>query len=200
MTLRDDEPTLRATPSVAPPPGPSIDPQTLAAIVVAGGLAIAAMTLLVPETWGAYYALRLWLPLWIIGCLVFGGALLQQRNKWVVRFTRVQRNQVVAWGGGAYGAIALTCFLWLEWGQVLDLFDWIAQTEWYADDLGVREIVRHLTRNLVDFFLGSFMNGLYAFIWPAFWSKAFSAGQMWPAVLVGWGVFECARWAVQRLR
>jgi hypothetical protein len=193
--LRDDEPTLRASPPPAAPP--TIDPQTLAAVLVGGALAVAAAGLLVPGTWAAYYAPRLWLPLWVIGCLVFGGALLAQRNRWVVRFTRLQRHQIVEWGGGAYGAIALTCFGWLEWGQFRELLDALLGVDWRSAEVGARSVVQMLTRNLADFFVGSFMSGLQAFIWPAFWSKAFSAGQFWPAMLVGWGVFECARWAVR---
>lgn len=185
-------------PTTAPAPQ-RVDPQTLAALIVFGGAAVAAMALLVPETWGAYYATRLWLPLWVIGCLVFGGALLQHRSRWVTRISRVSRHQLVEWGGGAYGAIALVCFLWIEYAQVRELIDWVVRTEWYTDKFGVRDILREAFRNFVSFFVDSFMNGIFAFIWPAFWGKAFTAGQMWPAAIVGWGVFESARFAVKQV-
>lgn len=193
----DHEPTLRVTPPSAP--RRRLDPDQLLLITALGGAAVASMVLLVPDSWGAYYATRLWLPLWVLACLVHGGALLESRSPWITRITRVSRHQLVEWGGGAYAAIALVCFAWLEWAQLVELFDWIAQTEWYTDKFGVREIVRDSFRNIFGFFIDSFMNGLYAFIWPAFWKKTFSAGQMWPAALIGWGVFACGQWAVTRM-
>ena len=191
MNPRDFEPTLRAAPPPAGPPQ-RIGSDTLAALIVFGGLAVAGMALLVPDTWGAYYALRLWLPLWVLACLVAGGALLEQRSRWVTRMSRVSRHQLVEWGGGAYAAIALCCFGWLEWARFLEFWQSLVAL---ADKWDVREVVR----GLFDFGIDSFLNGVFAIAWPAFWKKAFSAGQMWPAVLVGWGVFESARYAVTQL-
>lgn len=191
------EATQKATPPLAP--RPQLEREPLLLVTALGGAAIAAMALLVPDTWGAYYALRLWLPLWVVACMVYGGALLESRNRWVTRITRLSRGQLAEWGGGAYSAIALVCFLWLELAQVRELFVWIAQTDWYTDKFGVGDIVRESVGNLVDFFMGSFKNGLYAFIWPAFWKKTFTAGQMWPAAVVGWGVFASGKWAVEYL-
>jgi hypothetical protein len=191
MNPRDFEVTQRAAPPPAGPPQ-RIAPDMLAALVVFGGAAVAAVALLVPDTWGAYYATRLWLPLWVIACLVAGGALLEQRSKWVTRISRVSRHRLVDWGGGAYAAIALVCFGWLEWARFLEFWH---SLQALAGTWGVRDFVR----GLFDFGIDSFLNGVYAFVWPAFWKNAFSAGQMWPAALVGWGVFESGRWAVRQL-
>ena len=160
-------------------------------IVVAGAFA--------PVEWLQYYAPRLWMPVWVMGVLYFGGPRVTGRAAWMTRALRFGRGQVSEWGGGPYAAIAIVCFAWLEWAQLRELFQWVIDTEWYADKFGVREIVRSAFRNVLDFFIGSFMNGVYGFVWPAFWKKSFSAGQMWPAALVGWGVFASGKWAVQQM-
>jgi len=185
----------------APGPGPArtppdggeparIHPRDLAVILVGGALAVAGMALLVPGTWGEHYALRLWLPVWVIATAVHGGALLEAGGPWVKRVRRVGRSALAQWGGGAYAAIALVVFLWLEWAR---------GAEFVQQVLGLTssDAVRELIRGLFDFGLDSFMNGVHAIAWPAFWDKAFSAGHMWAAALVAWGVFASARWAVR---
>jgi len=198
MNPRDFEPTLQAAPSPNRPTGPTerVDPQVLALLILVGGAAVAAVALLLPGTWGEYYATRLWLPLWVLGCLVFGGALLENRSRWVIRISRVSRNRLVDWGGGAYGAIALVCFGWSEFDQLRETAEWLSSIDWQAGGGAVREMAQGLAHNMFQLVFQSIMNGIQAFIWPAFWKQSFSAGNMWPAAVVGWGVFESARYAV----
>jgi hypothetical protein len=190
MNPRDFELTQKPTPP--PGPSPTVATRDLALLIVIGAVAILAMALLVGESWGAYYALRLWLPLWCIAALVHGGALLEDRRPWVVRVTRLGRNKLFHWGGGAYAAIALCCFGWLEWAR---LMEFVAAVLALTDTWAVRDFIR----GLFDFGIDSVMNTVYAVAWPGFWRKTFSAGQTWPAVAVGWGVYESARWAVERI-
>lgn len=186
-------------PAPATDAGPRLAFADLLLALLLGALALLLLPLLLPGSWLAYYAVHLWLPLMLLAGTIYGGALLAGRHPWLTRLVRLGRFHFVDMGGGAYGAIALVSFFWLEWAQLRDLFDWIVQTEWYTDKFGVREIVRDAARNVVDFFLGSFMNGVSAFAWPAFWKKAFSAGQMWPAAVVGWIIFDGTKWGVRQL-
>ena len=167
--------------------------------VLLGALACVLVSVFVPSEWIAYYALRLWLPVWVMGAVIYGGPRIAGRSTWMTKLVRFGRGQFVEWGGGPYAAIAIACFLWIELAQIREFYDWIAQTDWYTDKFGVRAIVRDAFRNVFDFFISSVMNGLYAFIWPAFWKKAFSVGNQWPAVAVAWALFEAGKWTVRTL-
>lgn len=180
---------------VAPPDAP-LARLDLALVLALGAGAIVGCGYLVPESWAAYYAIRLWLPVWLCAGVLHGGEHVQHRSAWLTRLTRLGRARLAAWGGGAYAAIVLACFLWLELAQVRDLVLGAVGLEWSA---GVRDLVRELGRDLVAFFVGSVMNTIHALAWPAFWGKVFDAGAQWPAVIVAWLVFESGRHAVRRL-
>jgi hypothetical protein len=164
-----------------------------------GALAIALAGDFIPIDWVQYYALRLWLPIWLLACAHYGLPRVSDRRPWLVRYARVGRGQFAEWGGGPYAAIAIVCFAWTEWAQLRELVQWIVETEWYTDKSGVRDLIRDAARNVAGFFVGSVMNGFYAFVWPAFWKKTFTIGQQWPAVAVAWALFEAGRGLVTSL-
>ncbi len=182
-----------------PAPGAPLALDHLVLVLLLGALACVLVAQFVPVEWIAYYALRLWWPVWALGVIVYGGPRVGGRTAWMTKALRLGRGQFVEWGGGPYAAIAIACFAWQEWAQVRELYDWIVQTSWYTDKFGVRAIVRDAFRNVFDFFISSFMNGLYAFVWPAFWKQSFHAGNQWPAVVVAWTLFEAGKWTVRRL-
>jgi hypothetical protein len=186
----------QAAPPATPPPL-SLDLLLLTALV--GALAITVAGAFAPTEWLQYYAPRLWMPVWVMGVLLYGGPRVTGRAAWLTKAFRLGRGQFAEWGGGPYAAIAIVCFAWLEWAQLRELIQWVVETDWYTDKAGVREIVRDSFRNVLDFFIGSFMNGLYGFIWPAFWKKVFTVGMQWPAVAVAWALFEAGRWVIGRV-
>lgn len=184
-------------PLQTPPPAIPLDQLILTALL--GALACALVSAFVPVEWIAYYALRLWAPIWLLACLVHGGPRVPGRSNWLRRYTRLGRSQFIEWGGGAYAAIAIVCFAWLEWAQLRELYEWIVGIDWYNNKSAVREFVQSSAQNTVGFFIGSLMNGLHAFVWPAFWKKCFTVGMQWPAVAVAWGVFEAGRWGIGQM-
>jgi hypothetical protein len=190
-------PDSQSTPPATPQQALPLDLLILTAL--AGALVIAVAGAFAPVEWIQYYASRLWMPVWVMAVLLYGGPRVAGRRAWVTKAFRFGRGQFVEWGGGPYAAIAIVCFGWLEWAQLRELVQWIAETEWYTDKFGVREIVRGAFRNVLDFFIGSFMNGLHAFVWPAFWKRCFTVGQQWPAVAVAWTLFEAGKWAARKL-
>ncbi len=183
-------------PMPPPPTPPALALDLLLLIALLGALEGVLVAEFVPVEWIAYYSLRLWLPVWLLACLVYGGPRVSGRGNWIKKHVRLGRSQFVEWGGGAYAAIALVCFAWLEFAQFRELFDWIVGIDWQDDKSAVREFVQSMAHNVTGFFVGSFMNGLYAFVWPAFWKKIFTAGTQWPAVAVAWGMFEAGRWTL----
>jgi len=190
----DPNATMQA-PTPTPSPGPTPSPQAglrlqdLSLVALLGALELVLLPVLLPGTWIAYYALYLWLPLWVIGCATFGGALLGSREPLLVRVVRLTRHQFIEYGGGAYGAIALVCFGWLEWERLQEFITTLLAMS------GIREFVR----SLFDFGIDSFLNGIWAVAWPAFGKKVFGFGNFWPAAAIGWALFELTRWGAPRL-
>lgn len=177
-------------PPVTPPASePGLAGTDLLLTALLGGLACTLLGWLAPQPWVAYYALHLWLPLWLIVCVVFGGPLLAGRGPWLKRALRVTRGQFVEYGGGFYGAVALTCFLHLEWARL--------QEEWL--DLLLDPSVRGIVQNIVQFSIDSIMNGIWAIAWPGFLGKVFDSRGVWPAIVVGYAVFEAGRFLVRHL-
>lgn len=182
----DPDATQRATPP------PQVPGRALVLLAALGAAAIVTLAFATPSDWVTPIALRLWLPVWLLGVLVTGAPLLDQRARWVVRVARLARFRFMKWGGGGYAAIAVIGFLWLELDRVIEtvsvlgaLFD-----EWS---------LRGLFRGLLDFGIESFLNGLKAAIWPVFWRDLFPMSSMPPAAVVAWLTFECARWGVRQL-
>jgi hypothetical protein len=154
-----------------------------------GALILSWLPLVLPHHWAGYYGPRLWLPLWLISGVIYGGAQLETRSRWVKLGVRVTRSQFVDYGGGFYGAVGLSAFMLLEWRRFVEEWgDFVLDPSW-----------RGLWENLWDFGLDSIMNGIYAFVWPAFHGKAFHAGDFWVAVVVGWGVYTGTKKLMQRL-
>src|SRR5688572_20201817 len=180
-------------------PQPSLPLDLLLLTALAGALAIAVAGAFAPVEWLQYYAPRLWMPVWVMGVLLYGGPRVAGRAAWVTKAFRFGRGQFVEWGGGPYAAIAIVCFGWLEWAQLRELYQWIVDTEFYVDKAGMRRLAQEFGHNFVGFFVGSFMNGFHAFVWPAFWKKVFTVGQQWPAVAVAWSLFEAGKWTARKL-
>jgi hypothetical protein len=178
-----------------PPAAPGLALADLGLTLLLGVLVLVALPWLslagveVPR-WVTYFAVHLWVPLWLIGGLVAGGPLLSDRQPWLKKSLRFGRAQFIEYGGGFYGAVALTCFLWLEWARVQEE-DWggfLYDPSWHG-----------VVRQLIDFSIASVMNGIFAVAWPGFLGKVFDSGNAWPAIAVGYAWFEGARWLVRHL-
>lgn len=190
-----EELTVKA-PQPAPP---KLAAEHLALAMLAGALLLVLIAAFSPIEWLGYYATRLWLPVWAIACLVYGGPRLAVRSSWLTKSVRLGRGQWMEWGGGPYAAIAIVCFVWQEIAQLRELVQWFVETEFYTDKFGIRTLIREGAQNIGQFFVGSFMSGMYAFGWPAFWNKTFDAGQMWPAAAIAWAMFEAGKATARRL-
>jgi hypothetical protein len=173
-----------------PPPTPAPLALDLMLTAMLGGVLVMLGALLVAGgPWLAYYTVHLWLPMWLLACAVFGGARLADRPGWMRRWLRVARGQFVEYGGGFYGAVALIAFAWLEWERLAGFIEFLASSP------GVQGIVRQL----IDFSIDSVLNGLWAFIWPAFFHKAFEMHDFWAALGLSAGVFGAAQALMRRL-
>lgn len=189
--MHDEEPTLKApSPNPAPPP---LSQEKFLLHVAVGSGALAAVHLFAPIDWVAYYAFHLWLPLWLVAGFVYGGPRLAGRSGWLTKGIRVGRSQLTEHGGGPYAAIALVCFFWLELEQLKQLAAAIAMFE------SIQAAIQDIIHSLVRFSTGSVMNFVYGIAWPGFWKKTFDAGMQWPAVGIGWGLFELSKWWMQQL-
>ena len=168
---------------------PGLELDLLLLAMLGGVAAMLAMLLAFGGRWMGYYTVHLWLPMWLLACAVFGGARLADRPAWLRKGLRVTRGQFVEYGGGFYGATALIAFGWLEWQRFQDLLP----------ALGWPPSAQQVVRQLVDFSIDSVMNGLWAFVWPAFHAKAFELHDFWAALGLGAGVYAAAEALMQRL-
>ena len=166
----------------APPP-PNLELDRLLFAMLLGVLVLLAVLLALGGPWLGYYAVHLWLPLWLIPCVVFGGARLSDRPEWLRRWVRVARGQFVDYGGGFYGAVALVAFVWAEWAQLEELGRFL---------VGLPS-VQELVQSFIHFGVSSFMNGVWAMVWPAFHAKTFEMRNFWPALGIGAGIFGAAQ-------
>lgn len=162
---------------------PGLDLDLLLLTMLLGVSIMLGVLLAAGGPWSGYYTVHLWLPMWLIACIVFGGARLVDRPAWLRLGVRMARGQFVEYGGGFYGAVALIAFAWLEWGRGL---------EFYQALVGA-ESERMFWRSLLGFFIDSIMNGISAMVWPAFHAKAFEMRNFWPALGISAGVYAVAQ-------
>lgn len=174
---------MNTTPPTPPTPPPALELDLLLLAMLLGVLALLAVLLAFGGPWVGYYAVHLWMPLWLIPCIVFGGARLSDRPDWLRRGVRVARGQFVDYGGGFYGAVALVAFSISELNQLGELGKFLAEVP----------DVREWVQNLIHFGVGSFLNGVWAMAWPAFHAKAFEMRNFWPALGIGAGIFGAAQ-------
>lgn len=174
-------PMDQAPPQPAPPS--ALDLDVLLFAMLLGVVVMLAMLLAFGGPWFGYYAVHLWLPMWLIACTVFGGARLTDRPAWLRRGVRMARGQFIEYGGGFYGAVALIAFAWLEWGRGLEFYQALAGAE----------SERQFWRSLLGFFIDSIMNGISAMVWPAFHAKAFEMRNFWPALGISGGIYGVAQ-------
>jgi hypothetical protein len=177
----------------APPPRRLAGADLLLALLVAS-LLLASLPL-VTDDWPGYYAMRFWLPLvWLAG-IAGGGPLLAHRGPWFERSEGLTRHRFLKPGteasAGAYGAVAVVCFLWLEGARVYQLLESL-----YEAGSGWPGV---LVLDLLDFGLDSLLNAVYSVAWPGFWKDIFTAGAMVPAVAIGVVIFEGGRRGVALL-
>lgn len=141
--------------------------------------------------WLQSYALRLWLPVWCIAVLMLSGVFAAFKSRWLRRPLAYARYNIIEFGGGFYGTVALATFLSLEANRIAEQF-----AEWQTPDNGW---IRALVLELVDFSIDSIMNGIWAMIWPAFHNKAFAA-TFWPALGLAAGLYCLADWLFRSRR
>lgn len=135
--------------------------------------------------WLQSYALRLWLPVWCIAVLMLSGVFAAFKSRWLRRPLAYARYNIIEFGGGFYGTVALATFLSLEANRIAEQF-----AEWQTPDSGW---VPALVMEVIDFSIDSIMNGIWAMVWPAFHNKAFAAN-FWPALGLAAGLYFLAEW------
>ena len=169
--------------------GPGIALETLLFTTLCGVLVMLGVLLVAGGPWLGYYTVHLWLPMWLIACEVFGAARLADRPPWLRKGVRLTRSQLVEYGGGFYGAVAVIAFIWLEWARLGAL--WAA----FADGFRVQVLVRQI----IDFGIDSIFNAMQALVWPAFHAKAFTMHDFWLAFGVSAAIYGAAEAVMSRL-
>lgn len=139
----------------------------------------------ISAAWLKQYALILWLPIWLIICVVRGRILSFSQLPSTRRVVAYTRYNLMDYGGGFYGIIGVVMFINLELTRIWQAIPEVTQFQgsW----------IKALVLWFVDFGIDSIMNGIYAFVWPAFYAKAFP-DHFWPALAVAAGVYYAATW------
>lgn len=130
--------------------------------------------------WLKQYALMLWVPIWLLVCIVRGHMLSFACLPAMRRGVAYTRYHLMEYGGGFYGVVAVVMFINLELARLWQATQELTQFEgsW----------IKALIPWLMDFGIDSIMNGIYSFVWPAFHHKVFPAA-FWPAIAVAAGVY-----------